>query len=65
MTSVNERIKALQAAEWDYQHMMRDVDAFERRAIAEKLRRIRRQIAMLTEDDRRQAVLPEQPRRFQ
>lgn len=48
--SVNERLEALRSAE--------------RNAWGDNLKRIRRQIAMLTEDQRKPMGLPEQGRRF-
>lgn len=50
MTSVTQRLEALRKEE--------------RRSIGLQLKRVRRQIAMLTEADRKPMGLPEQQRRF-
>lgn len=50
MSSVNERLVSLRAAE--------------RSAYGARLERIRRQIAMLTEDERQKPPRPKQARRF-
>lgn len=64
MTSITDRIAALQDAERDYQRGLIHAYGEQRLAISQKLARIRRQIAMLTEADRQPMGMPQQPRRF-
>jgi hypothetical protein len=64
MSTVNTRISDLKAAERDLQHGKVHAYGQKRLEIVAKLRRVQRQIAMLTEADRSPMELPEQSRRF-
>ncbi|UJW87906.1 hypothetical protein [Devosia sp. SL43] len=64
MTSITDRILSLQIAERDYQRGLIHAHGEQRLVISQKLARIRRQIAMLTESDRQPMARPEQARRF-
>ena len=59
-----ERIEALEQAQRDYEHGIRHAYGQQRLDLDAKLSRIRRQIAMLTEDQRRPEPLPKQARKF-
>lgn len=64
MTSPAQRLEDLRAAERDYQRGAMHAYGSERIEITGKLKRIRRQIAMLTECDRAPMRMPEQSARF-
>lgn len=64
MTTVKKRIEALEAAERDYEHGLRHASGEQRLEIVRKLSSIRRQIAMLREDERQPMGMPEQRKRF-
>lgn len=64
MSTVNTRISDLQAAERDLQRGKMHAYGERRLEIVAKLRRVQRQIAMLTEADRSPMEAPQQSRRF-
>ena len=64
MTTVKQRIQALEAAEKDYERGLRHASGQQRLEVVRKLASIRRQIAMLTEDERPPMGMPAQSARF-
>ena len=64
MTTVKQRIEALEAAERDYEQGLRHASGQQRLEVVRKLSSIRPQIAMLREDERQPMGIPDQRKRF-